>query len=224
MISDGFAAKEAQRIVLARLNRGWQEGMSGMKVGEQRRFWFPATMMPIDKVSGKQEPVVFDIELVGVGRLPDAPASLKAPDPRAVKAGAGTSVLTLKAGKGGQAATRTDGALVNFTVWNPAGQALASSAFDGRPTLFPIDKVMPSFADCLVGMKLGEHRVCWIPALHNEGFPVAGKGDLVFDIELLQFLDLAKLAANAQPPQAKAPAGKPPGNSARPDRTALTVT
>jgi len=212
VISDGFAAKDAQRIVLSRLNTGWQEGMSGMKVGEQRRFWFPASMMPIDKLSGKQEPVVFDIELVGLGRMPTAPASLKAPDSRAVKAGAGTSVLTVKAGKEGQAAARTDAALTNFTVWNPAGQVLASSALDGRPTLFPLDKVMPAFADCLVGMKVTEQRLCWIPALHNEGFPGAPKGDLVFEIELLSFLDLAKLGANATAAQGKAPAGKPPGN------------
>src|SRR5262245_61785986 len=145
VIADGFAAKDPSRVVPSRLNRGWQEGMSGMKVGEQRRFWFPAEMMPIDKVSGKKEPVVFDIELLSIGRVPDTPASLSTPDARAVKAGAGTSVLTVKAGQEGKIAARTDAALVNFTLWSSTGQVVVSSAVDGRPTLFPIDKVMPSF-------------------------------------------------------------------------------
>ena len=212
VIADGFGTKEPTRLVLSKLNRGWQEGLSGMTVGEQRRFWFPAELMPIDKVSGKKEPVVFDIELVSIFPVPDAPASLKTPDARAVKAGAGTSVLTVKAGKAGKAAARTDAALVNFTLWNPAGQVVGSSAVDGRPTLFPLDKVMPSFADCLLGMKVSERRQCWIPALHNDGFPGAPKGDLIFDVELLQFIDLAELAGQLEAAQKNPPAGKPPGN------------
>ena len=144
--------------------------------------------------------------------MPDTPASLKTPDPRAKKVGAGTSVLTISPGKEGQSATRTDGALVNFTLWNPQGQIVSGSPIDGRPTLFPIDKVMPSFADCLVGMKISERRQCWIPALHNDGFPGALQGDLIFEVELISFLDLAKLTGNTTVPQGKAPAGKPPGS------------
>jgi FKBP-type peptidyl-prolyl cis-trans isomerase len=212
VVQDSFATPEPARTVLSRLNRGWQEGMIGMKVGEQRRFWFPASLMPMDKATGVKEPVVFDVELVQIGRMPSPPASLKTPDARAVKAGLGTSVLTVRKGKEDQKATRTDGALVNFTLWNPAGQVLLSSAFDGRPTLFPIDKVMPAFADCLVGMGIGEQRLCWIPALHNDGFPGALKGDLVFELELLNFIDMAKLTGNTTLPDGTKPAGKPPGS------------
>ena len=180
--------------MISRLNRGWQEGLVTMRVGEQKRFWFPADLMPLDKVTGRKEPVVFDIELLQIGRLPAPPRFLRQPDPKARKAGEGTSVLTLKPGQTGAGAARTDGAMLDFTLWSSDGQVIGASGFDGRPTLFPLDKVMPSFADCILGMTVGEQRQCWIPALHNDGFPNAAKGDLVFQVELLAIVDMAKLA------------------------------
>jgi len=201
VVQNGFGAREANQIQLARLGKHWQESLGTMRPGEQRRFWFPASLMPKDPATGAQEPVVFDVELIRFARLPPAPATLKTADPKAIKVGAGTSALTLRPGKEGPALGRKDGAMVQFTLWNGDGYVVSSSAIDGRATLFPLEKVMTSFADCLVGMRIGEQRQCWIPALHNDGFPGAPKGDLVFQVELLSTMDLSKLpGAAAQPP------------------------
>ena len=204
VVQNGFGSREANRIQISRLGQHWQESLTSMRAGEQRRFWFPASLMPKDPTTGAQEPVVFDVELISLGRLPATPATLRTPDPKATRVGAGTSVLVLQPGKDGPPLGRKDGAMVEFTLWNGDGHVVNSSAIDGRPTLFPLEKVMPSFADCLVGMLPGEKRRCWIPALHNDGFPGALKGDLVFEVDLVGTMDLSKLAgAAAVPPTSK---------------------
>jgi FKBP-type peptidyl-prolyl cis-trans isomerase len=86
-----------------------------------------------------------------------------------------------------------DAALLHFTVWNDLGQTLATSAIEGRPTLFPLDRVMTSFADCVEGMAVGEVRQCWISAARNEGFPGAPTGALIFEVELLNLAEAAKV-------------------------------
>jgi FKBP-type peptidyl-prolyl cis-trans isomerase len=200
VVQDTFAAKDPSKIVLSRLHKGWQEGMTAMSKGEQRRFWFPAAMMPKDPKTGVQEAIVFDVELLAFGRMPDTPASLTAPDPRAAKKGAGSSVLVVKKGRGGTPVARTDAAMLDFSLWNRDGQLVASTAMDGRPTLFPVEKVMPAFADCLLGMTVEEERQCWIPAMHNQGFPGALTGDLIFQVKLLSVMDFAKLTGSTAKP------------------------
>lgn len=192
-MQNGFSTPEPQKLLFTKLFPSWQEALSGMVEGEQRRFWFPAELTPKNTASGGQTPLVFDVELVRIGRMADPPAAITKPDPKAKQVGLGTSVLTTKAGAEGAKTTRADSALIEFTVWNTLGQALSSSVADGRPTLFPLDRVMPSFADCLLDMSAGEKRLCWIPAERNTGFPGAGKGALVFEVELLRIVDSAKL-------------------------------
>lgn len=193
VVQNGFGTREASRASLAQLGKIWIEGLGAMQAGEQRRFWFPAELMPKDPATGVQEPVVFDVELVSFVKLPAPPKSLKTPDPKAKRSGA-ASILITQPGQDQPRATRTDGAMMEFTLWNGQGAVVHSSKVDGRPTLFPLDKVMPSFADCVEGMAVAERRLCWIPALANSGFPGALKGDLVFELELQRLVDLTKLA------------------------------
>lgn len=189
VVQNGFESPEPQKSLVNKLFPAWQEALSGMVEGEQRRFWFPAALTPKNSASGAQTPLVFDVELERIGRMPEPPAFVAKPDPKAAKVGLGTSVLTVSPGTPGASLTRADGALLEFTIWNSLGQALSSSIADGRPTLFPLDRVMSSFADCLLGMTVGEKRHCWIPAARNEGFPGAGKGALVFEVELTKIVD-----------------------------------
>lgn len=201
IVQNGFDTPEPQKLLFTKLFPSWQEALSGMVAGEQRRFWFPAALTPKNTASGGQTPLVFDVELVRIGRMAEPPTAISKPDARAKKVGLGTSVLTTTPGSGGPKLTRADGALLEYTIWNPLGQALASSIADGRPTLFPLDRVMASFADCLTGMSLGEKRNCWIPAERNEGFPGAGKGALVFEVELVRIVDTAKLFQTPSEPK-----------------------
>jgi len=193
VVQNTYSVAEPARMPMTKLYPAWREAFAGMVAGEQRRFWFPANLAPKNPQTGAQEALVFDLELVHVIRVPDTPAALKNADPKASQVGLGTRVLSVKAGKGGAKATRLDAALLNFTVWNEAGEVLSSSAVDGRPTLFPLDRVMTSFADCVEGMTVGELRRCWIPAARNEGFPSAPTGALIFELELLNLADAAKI-------------------------------
>ncbi|MEO7795222.1 MAG: FKBP-type peptidyl-prolyl cis-trans isomerase [Thermoanaerobaculia bacterium] len=193
VVQNTFATPDPTRLQTSRLIPAWQEALAGMVVGEQRRFWFPASLAPKNPKTGMQEAIVFDLELVQVVRVADPPNSLKAPDPKAKKVGLGSWVLTVKPGTGTATATRQDAALLHFTVWNDLGQTLSTSVADGRPTLFPLDRVMTSFADCVEGMKIAETRRCWVSAERNEGFPGAPKGALIFELELLNLADAAKI-------------------------------
>jgi FKBP-type peptidyl-prolyl cis-trans isomerase len=193
VVQNTFIAPEPTRLQVSQLIPAWQEALAGMVAGEQRRFWFPAALAPKNPATGAQEAVVFDLELLNVLRAGDPPSSLKTPDPKATTVGLGVSALTIRPGKAGEKATRQDAALFNFSVWSDSGQLLNSSAIEGRPTLFPLDRVMKSFADCVEGMAIGEVRQCWITAERNEGFPGAGTGALIFELELLKLADASKI-------------------------------
>lgn len=205
VVQNTFASPDPIRMQMSRLIPAWQSAFTAMVAGEQRRFWFPAELAPKNPKTGAQEALVFDLELVAVLKMADPPSSLRAPDPKATQVGLSSWTLTMKAGKGGAKATRQDAALLNFTVWNDAGHTLSTSALDGRPTLFPLDRVMPAFAACVEGMTVGELRRCWIAAAGNEGFPGAPTGALIFELELLNLADAAKIFT----PGAAAPATKP---------------
>lgn len=200
VVQNTFASPDPIRMQMSRLIPAWQTAFAAMVAGEQRRFWFPAELAPKNPKTGAQEALVFDLELVAVLKMADPPTALKAPDPKASQVGLGSWTLTMKAGKGGPKATRSDAALLNFTLWNDVGHTLSTSTLDGRPTLFPLDRVMTAFADCVEGMTVGEVRRCWISAARNDGFPAAPTGALIFELELLNLADAAKIFTPGPPP------------------------
>lgn len=199
VFQNSFAQGKAQRMQVRHTFPAWREAMKTMVKGEVRRWWFPADRVPPNPMTGRREPAVFDVAMVDIGRIPNPPRYLAEPDPKAKSTRYGASVLTVQAGKGTERLTRTDGAMVNFTYWKPTGEPINSSFAEGRPTLFPMEKVMPSFADCLEGMAVEEKRQCWIPAARNEGFPGAQSGAIVFEVELLAIVDAEALLSGARP-------------------------
>lgn len=219
VVQNTFASPNPVRMQMSRLIPAWQMAFAEMVSGEQRRFWFPAELAPKNPKTGEQESIVFDLELVGILRVSDPPASLKAPDPQAKAAGKGSWTLTIKEGKEGPKATRRDAALLNFTIWNDAGLAITTSALTGRPTLFPLDRVMPAFADCVEGMAIGERRNCWISSASNTGFPGASTGAIIFELELLNLGEAAKIFTPGAPkPGAKEGPGTPAPDPGPADR------
>lgn len=190
---DSFAQGNPQRMAVKHTFAAWREAMRSMVPGEIRRWWFPADAVPPNPKTGRREPAIFDVELVDVGRIPDPPRYLAEPDPKARRLPSGVALLSVSTGKGSRKLGRSDGALVSFTCWLTDGRAVNSSIAEGQPTLFPMSKVMPGFADCLEGMLIGEKRYCWLPAERNDGFPGAPQGALVFELELLDILDLEAL-------------------------------
>ncbi|MFN7941500.1 MAG: hypothetical protein U0X73_07855 [Thermoanaerobaculia bacterium] len=210
VIQDSFASAKPQRMLLKTTFDAWRIAMSTMTAGEIKRFWFPASVLPKNPQTGVSEAAVFDVELLMVASLPPTPKFLKTPDPTAKKTEYGASVMVLKPGNGQQKLKRADGALVDFTLWNDQGQPVLSSVAEGRPTLFPIDRVMPAFGDCLEGMTLGERRLCWVPADKNSGFPGVPTGALIFQIDLVNNLDYNKIVPKGPKPAPPAtPASHP---------------
>lgn len=199
VFQNSFEQGKPQRMQVRHTFPAWREAMKTMTKGEVRRWWFPADRLPPNPKTGRREPAIFDVAMVDIGRIPSPPRYLGEPDPKAKSTRFGASVLTVAAGKGAERLTRTDGAMVNFTYWRPTGEPINSSFAEGRPTLFPMDKVMPAFADCLEGMAVEEKRQCWIPAARNEGFPGAQSGAIVFEVELLAIVDAQALLSGAHP-------------------------
>ena len=65
--------------------------------------------------------------------------------------------------------TAESAALLNYTGWTSDGQVFDTTQSRGRPTMIPLDRVMPAFRECVEQMVVGERRRCWIPATVSKG-------------------------------------------------------
>lgn len=168
---------------------GWSEGIQLMVVGEKRRLWIPAKLGPKNPRSGPTGDVVFDVELVAILDLPEAPTSLNKPAAGAKRLPSGASYTVLKQGAGDKTPGSDGRVLLNYTLWNTKGRTLDSTHSRNRPTAFLLDRMMPAFAEAIADMKVGERRNLWIPQFAHEGqWPNGPKGMMVFEVELVQIL------------------------------------
>src|ERR1043166_1415452 len=113
----------------------------------------------------------------------------------------GVEVETLKAGSG-PSPTMQDVVLVNYT-----GKLANGAVFDrGERAAFPLEGVVPGFAEGLTRMQRGGKYRLSIPAAQAYGAepqrnPATGQvvipanSDLVFDVELLEFKSRAEIEA-----------------------------
>ena len=187
---------------------GWSEGIRLMVEGEKRRLWVPSHLGPQNPSSGPKGAAVFDVELIQVMDLPDAPKYLKEPDPKAKRLPSGTSYLIQEAGNGGQRPGDSGRVLLHYTLWNQKGRTIDSTFSRNRPTAFLLDRVMPAFSEAIQEMTIGEKRYLWIPAFAHEGqWPNGPKGMMIFEVQLLRILP-----ENVLQPQEGA--GKPPTEGA----------
>jgi peptidylprolyl isomerase len=109
-----------------------------------------------------------------------------------------------------------------------------SSVARGKPSTFPLDRVIPGWREGVELMVKGETRRLWIPeALAYKGQAGRPRGTLVFDIELLDFTPSPTKAPDdvkAPPADAKrTPSGLAykvltPGNGGTHPRPSSTVT
>jgi len=124
-------------------------------------------------------------------------------DAKRTATGLASKVLT--AGKGKEHPDRNDKVVVNYTGWTKDGKMFDSSEVRHAPATFGVSQVIPGWTEALQLMVAGEKRRVWIPAKLAYGEnPMGGapKGDLTFDVELLE---IAKApAAPKTPPDVKA--------------------
>jgi FKBP-type peptidyl-prolyl cis-trans isomerase len=133
-----------------------------------------------------------------------APPDVAAPPADASKTASGlaTKVLTPTTSK--DHPTKDDLVTVEYTGWTTDGKMFDSSAKNAKPSVFPVNRVIPGFSEGLQLMAPGEKRRLWIPeALAYKGQEGRPKGMLVFDVRLIDMPNRPPADVKAPPADAK---------------------
>ena len=92
----------------------------------------------------------------------------------------------MKEGEGDKHPGEFDIATVNYTGWTTDGGTVDSSLSRGAPSMFPLNRSLVGWRECVQLMTVGETRRCWLPQrLAYNGQAGRPIGTIVFDIELL---------------------------------------
>jgi len=135
-------------------------------------------------------------------QAPPAPADVAAPPDDAVRSGSGLASKVVTPGTGDEKPTPTDVVTVHYTGWTTDGQMFDSSRTRGTPSMFPLNRVIAGWRECVQLMVVGETRRCWIPQeLAYKGQAGRPAGMLVFDIELVD----ARQSPTVAPPDVAEP-------------------
>lgn len=118
--------------------------------------------------------------------IPATPADVAAPPADAVESASGLASKVVTPGTGTEKPTPTDVVTVHYTGWSSAGQMFDSSHSRGTPAMFPLNRAILGWRECVQLMTVGETRRCWVPQdLAYRGQAGRPAGTVVFDIELL---------------------------------------
>ena len=182
---------------------GWTEGLQLMVKGEKTRFWVPESLAYAGAPGKPAGMLVFDVELIEIEEQPEpppppeVPADVAAAPADATKTASGLAYKVLKKGTGDVKPKPTDTVEVHYSGWTTDGKMFDSSVTRGKPTSFPLNRVIKGWTEGLQLMVVGEKTRFWIPVeLAYENKPGKPAGMLVFDVELLSIKD----ASAALPP------------------------
>ena len=152
-------------------------------------------------VSERQRPVVWG----GRPQKPERQVLMAPPMHRiaaAAKTASGLASRMITPGTGQDKPAPTDVVTVHYTAWTPDGKMVDSSRTRGTPSMFPLNRSLVGWRECVQLMTVGETRRCWLPQnLAYQGQAGRPSGMVVFDIELLD----TRLAPNVAPPDVAAP-------------------
>ena len=131
-----------------------------------------------------------------------APPDVSAPPPEASRTASGLASRLITPGTGVEKPAPTDVVTVHYTGWTPDGKMFDSSRTRGTPSMFPLNRSLVGWRECVQLMTVGETRRCWLPQnLAYQGQAGRPAGMVVFDIELLD----TRLAPAVAPPDVAAP-------------------
>jgi len=221
MFDSSVKRGEPTKFPLNRVIAGWTEGVQLMVVGEKRRFWIPEALAYQGRPGAPAGMLVFDVELLSIEKKPEpvviaAPSDVAGPPADAKKTASGLATKVIKKGTGTVKPTSDAMVEVHYSGWTTDGKMFDSSVARGRPTQFPLNRVIPGWTEGVALMVEGETRRLWIPeALAYQGRPGAPAGMLVFDVELLRIITQGTAAATPAKAPAKSPA-KAPAKTAPP--------
>ncbi|MDA1184210.1 MAG: FKBP-type peptidyl-prolyl cis-trans isomerase [Acidobacteria bacterium] len=133
---------------------------------------------------------------------PAAPPDVSAPPNDAMQSSSGLRSRVITPGTGGQKPAATSFVTVHYTGWTTDGTVVDNSRNRTTPPMFPLNRSLPGWQECVQLMTVGEVRRCWLPQrlAYNgrDGRPV---GMIVFDIELLDI----RRAPRVPPPDVAGP-------------------
>ncbi len=189
----------------------WKAILPKLHEGDVFQTWVPqelgiAAQAPADdEMAGT---LIFEVTIESVVALPAAPADVAAPPADAEKTASGLASKVISAGTGTKHPTPESIVQVHYSGWTTDGQMFDSTSIEGEPVIFPLGNVIAGWTEGVQLMVEGEKRRLWIPEeLAYKGQPGAPAGMLVFDVELVNIIDLpAEPAVPAPAEIAPAPA------------------
>jgi FKBP-type peptidyl-prolyl cis-trans isomerase len=126
-----------------------------------------------------------------------APPDVAAPPADAEKRPSGLATKVITPGTGTDKPAPTDIVTVHYTGWTTTGQTVDSSFARGAPSMFPLNRSLLGWRECVQLMTVGETRRCWLPEnLAYAGQAGRAKGMIVFDIQLID----TRQSPNIPPP------------------------
>ena len=119
--------------------------------------------------------------------IPAPPADVAAPPADAEKRPSGLATKLVTAGAGTETPMPTDIVTVHYTGWTTEGVMVDSSFARNMPSMFPLNRSLLGWRECVQLMTVGETRRCWLPQdLAYAGQAGRPKGMVVFDIQLIE--------------------------------------
>jgi peptidylprolyl isomerase len=189
MFDSSHARGAASTFPVARVIKGWGEGVQLMAVGEKRRLWIPQELAYAGQAGRPQGMLVFDVELVEIVPSPEKnpPPDVAAPPGDAQKTASGLAYKVLRPGKaGGARPTKGSRVTVHYSGWTTDGKLFDSSVMRGQTASFALTDVIEGWTEGLQLMVPGEKTRFWIPErLAYKGQGNGPRGMLVFDVELM---------------------------------------
>jgi FKBP-type peptidyl-prolyl cis-trans isomerase len=167
-------------------------------MNRRRRCWIPLVFLALSAplLAAPQPPAAEPIP---------APPDVAAPPADAQVTASGLASKVLAPGSGTDHPLPGDLVKVHYTGWTTDGKMFDSSVTRGRPTVFPLSKVIAGWTEGVQLMVVGEKRRFWIPArLAYEGRPDRPQGMLVFDVELLEIPRVPPVPPDVAAPPADA--------------------
>ena len=144
----------------------------------------------------------FSRTVIAQTSVPSAPPDVAAPPADAEKRPSGLASKVITPGGGAEKPSPTDVVTVHYTGWTTDGNMVDSSFTRGRPSMFPLNRSLLGWRECVQLMTVGETRRCWLPQeLAYAGQAGRAKGMVVFDIQLLE----VRQAPAIPPPDVKEP-------------------
>jgi FKBP-type peptidyl-prolyl cis-trans isomerase len=192
---------------------GLAEGITLMKVGEQRRLWIPDHLGYPGRPGSPRGMMVFDVELLAIidGKPPlPPPDDVAAPPADAKRTASGLAYKLLEETEGTDKPNPWDRVTLRYAGWTSDGEMFDSSQRYDEPPSFDLGDVMPGWTEGVQLLTVGERARFWIPeALAHAGKPGPPRGMLVFDIELVS------IERRPEPPRAPKQLAAPPKDAKR---------